>query len=145
MKRKHGEQICSFYFPVEVIDSLEACMQCFRCPAYTASATSLSPQEGTSKQKKNPTLIKQTTKCEKSVLNYSIFEVIASRCHLSSVRVVSCLIVFWESGSVMPIDFLSFSLKDHKSSANMRKKIFFINLFFSFLTVCPCNIRHVQP
>lgn len=34
------------------------------CPAYTASVTSLSPQEWTSKQKRSPTLIKQVTKCD---------------------------------------------------------------------------------
>lgn len=87
---KHGEETHSLYFPVEVIDSLEACMKYFCCVAYPASAISLSPQKLISKQ----TLIKQITKCEKSVLNYSISQVIASRCHLSSVRVVSCLIVF---------------------------------------------------
>lgn len=87
---KHGEETHSLYFPVEVIDSLEACMKYFCWVAYPASAISLSPQKLISKQ----TLIKQITKCEKSVLNYSISQVIASRCHLSSVRVVRCLIVF---------------------------------------------------
>lgn len=54
MKIKHGEETYSLYFPVEVVDSLEAAMQFFSCSAYTASVTSLSPWEWTSKQKKKP-------------------------------------------------------------------------------------------
>lgn len=45
----------SFYFPVEAVDSLEACMLYLHCPAYTASATSFSPgMNKQTKEKPNP-------------------------------------------------------------------------------------------
>lgn len=55
MKIKHGEGTHSLYFPVEVVDSLEAGMQFFSCPAYTASVTSFSPgMNKQTKEKPNP-------------------------------------------------------------------------------------------
>lgn len=51
-KRKEENQL--LYFPVEVVNSMEGCInQLFHCPPYTASATSCPPLKKTNKQTKN--------------------------------------------------------------------------------------------